>query len=349
MSQQMDGPTRYQKPEESGMPHAQPIAHAVTALLRNAASVDAQETKSLCCAAAGITALARSTTEVRIPHAKLRGATTTGAMLNAQKVSLMQPTAKSKYMLKVLMQIYFNLLIILRSAIAINSRTFRFMPVEPSNSLPCPPKNITAIFKFARVFVYLVSIIPITFFHTTRNAQRFRDLLLSHKNRATDLYWKRLFQQVSKRVSRLLQSSQTDHIRSASGMFSDVMNRRIGLICSMLREIKSIDLCLQCLLGLQLTLQLVRPLSNHKSPDNCSDRTNSLHPGRCVLLGIKRIKQDKQCPSQNTYSHITPNNPNASEPHLRRHAETFHALWLPAIQKKRACPFQSLPSMKEAA
>lgn len=90
MSQQMDGPTRYQKPEESGMPHAQPTAQVMTALLRNAASVDAQKTKSLCCVAAGITALARSTTEVRIPHAKLRGAATLGATLNAQSGPLAQ-------------------------------------------------------------------------------------------------------------------------------------------------------------------------------------------------------------------------------------------------------------------
>lgn len=90
MSQQIDGPARYQKPEESGMPHAQPTAQAMTALLRNAASVDAQKTKSLCCAAAGITALARSTTEARTPHEKLRGAATTEVTLNAQTGPLAQ-------------------------------------------------------------------------------------------------------------------------------------------------------------------------------------------------------------------------------------------------------------------
>ncbi|MCD9570144.1 hypothetical protein [Pseudomonas protegens] len=90
MRQQIYGPARYQKPEESGMPHAQPTARTMTALFRNAASVDAQKTKSLCCAAAGITALAHSTTEARIPHAKLRGAATPGATLNAQSGPLAQ-------------------------------------------------------------------------------------------------------------------------------------------------------------------------------------------------------------------------------------------------------------------
>ncbi|WP_434987418.1 hypothetical protein [Pseudomonas protegens] len=84
MSQQIEGPARYQKPEESGMPHAEPTARTMTALLRNADSVDTQKTKSLCCAAAGITALARSTTEMRTPHEKLRGAARPGATLNAQ-------------------------------------------------------------------------------------------------------------------------------------------------------------------------------------------------------------------------------------------------------------------------
>lgn len=90
MSQQIGGPARYQKPEESGMSHAEPIARTMTALLRNAASVDAQETKSRCCAAAGITVLAHSTTEARTPHEKLRGAATTGATLIAQSGPLAQ-------------------------------------------------------------------------------------------------------------------------------------------------------------------------------------------------------------------------------------------------------------------
>ena len=91
MSQQIEGPARYQKPEESGMPHAQPTAQAMTALLRNAASVDAQKTKSLCCVAAGITALTRSATEACIPHEKLREAATPGATLNAQEHPPAQP------------------------------------------------------------------------------------------------------------------------------------------------------------------------------------------------------------------------------------------------------------------
>ncbi|MFK7702903.1 hypothetical protein [Pseudomonas caspiana] len=55
-----------------------------TALLRITCSITAQKINSLCCAAAGITALCRSTTEVLIPHEKLREAATTDTTLIAQ-------------------------------------------------------------------------------------------------------------------------------------------------------------------------------------------------------------------------------------------------------------------------
>jgi hypothetical protein len=54
-------------------------------------SLDAQETNSLCCAAAGITAPSSSPTEALIPHEKLREAASTDATLTAQNGSLAQP------------------------------------------------------------------------------------------------------------------------------------------------------------------------------------------------------------------------------------------------------------------
>ncbi|SDQ87253.1 hypothetical protein [Pseudomonas moorei] len=54
-------------------------------------SLDAQETSSLCCAAAGITAPSSSTTEALIPHEKLRGAASPDASLTAQNGPLAQP------------------------------------------------------------------------------------------------------------------------------------------------------------------------------------------------------------------------------------------------------------------
>ncbi len=60
------------------------------ALLRRDCSITTQNIKSLCCVAAGITALWRSTTEARIPQEKLREAATTDTTLIAQFRSLAQ-------------------------------------------------------------------------------------------------------------------------------------------------------------------------------------------------------------------------------------------------------------------
>ena len=68
-----------------------------TALLCNAIRVDAPETKSLCCAAAGIIPPFSATTEVLIPHEKLRDATTTDATLIAQNRPPAQPVKGYKW------------------------------------------------------------------------------------------------------------------------------------------------------------------------------------------------------------------------------------------------------------
>ena len=72
-----------------------------TALLCNANDVDAQKTKSLCCAAAGITASISATAEVLIPHEKLREAATPDATLIAQNRPPAQPVVGYKPLLRV--------------------------------------------------------------------------------------------------------------------------------------------------------------------------------------------------------------------------------------------------------
>ena len=80
-----DGPTGDRTPEKSGMKIEQQTTEASTALLCNVRVVDAQETKSLCCAAAGITKPVSATAEALIPHEKLREAAHPDATLNAKK------------------------------------------------------------------------------------------------------------------------------------------------------------------------------------------------------------------------------------------------------------------------
>jgi len=86
-----DRPTRYGTPEERGMKMDLHTTRTSTALLRTANGVDALETNSLCCTAAGIIAFLSATAEALIPHEKLREATTPDATLIAQNSPPAQP------------------------------------------------------------------------------------------------------------------------------------------------------------------------------------------------------------------------------------------------------------------
>jgi hypothetical protein len=69
----------------------QTYANSSTALLCSAISVDTHEKKSLCCAAAGITATASATARALIPHKKLRRAAKGDATLIARNRPPAQP------------------------------------------------------------------------------------------------------------------------------------------------------------------------------------------------------------------------------------------------------------------
>lgn len=77
------GQTPTQTPEESG--HARPQVNATRtpALLREAAGVDAQKTKSHCCVAAGIISTLNAPADLQIPHDRLRQAALADATLIA--------------------------------------------------------------------------------------------------------------------------------------------------------------------------------------------------------------------------------------------------------------------------
>lgn len=76
---------------KAGEAIAQAARRKPTALLRSHIPVDAQETNSLCCEAAGITNTSSANTEARIPHEKLRRAATPEHTLNAENCPPAQP------------------------------------------------------------------------------------------------------------------------------------------------------------------------------------------------------------------------------------------------------------------
>lgn len=83
--------TRSGEPEQSGTRAAGRELSGSTAFFRNYSRVDTLKTKSLCCAAAGITALGSCVPQVLIPHEMLRGAGSIEASLIAQCAPPAQP------------------------------------------------------------------------------------------------------------------------------------------------------------------------------------------------------------------------------------------------------------------
>ncbi|WP_261792945.1 hypothetical protein [Pseudomonas chlororaphis] len=85
------GSTQLSTSEESGHARAQDCDATRPALLRKQVCIDAQKTKSLCCAAAGIIDPISATAEARIPQEKLREAASADATLIAQERPPAQP------------------------------------------------------------------------------------------------------------------------------------------------------------------------------------------------------------------------------------------------------------------
>lgn len=90
-SSAVEGPTGDQTSEESGIEVKHQPTETSTVLLCNVGMVDAQETKSLCCAAVGITKTLSATAEALVPHEKLREAVPPVATLIAQNCPPAQP------------------------------------------------------------------------------------------------------------------------------------------------------------------------------------------------------------------------------------------------------------------
>lgn len=101
----LDVPTRYRTPEESGLKMDLHTTPSSTALLCKSVGVDTPETKSLCCAAAGIIPPLSATAETLIPHEKLREAATLDATLIARVRPLAQPVEGYKASFEVLSEL----------------------------------------------------------------------------------------------------------------------------------------------------------------------------------------------------------------------------------------------------
>lgn len=326
MSQQIDGPARYQKPEESGMPHAQPTAQAMTALLHNAASVDAQETKSLCCAAAGITALACSTTESLIPHEKLRGAATHGATLNAQSWPLAQPV--EGYRVELGAWTYLSNTSLqtnnvgreeaidnIQPSYKADATTVTTQVVRPDHSKKIQDNEPSVIGAFQQNLI------------RAANLQRTKTLKdVPHTSlckRYTRTKGVREFDPTGKQMLYFLDEAP---------QLEAVSNFLLHLICFFTSCFKP-----------------PLPSRNNTSSQDGPNRPNRLNPGCSIFLCVEVLQYNKERPPQGTCGDERPNHPDTCKPHHRCNSQPLHNTWHPAIKKSGACQHLYASSMKEAA
>lgn len=326
MSHQMDGPARYQKPEESGMPHAQPTVRTMTALLRNAASVDTQKTKSLCCASAGTIQVFA----VRMEKSSLTNKLPLSTQIVDCKGDILTTEDES-----------------------IDHRQRILTRKVPSR------QHLTGCFgcrNRIHQMIEMNQMVPRSHMSTTNVCQQSIQPAPAGYMAMPSILMRALYRCFTHSLARHwrfnVRNSKANPENLGSQFFIrlDVSKQRVNE-CIQLVPNQCRDSLKQSI-GLRLALpSIFLRVKNRKSSstNNSQNRPSSLRPVGSLLLSTKSIQHNKQCPSQRSYSQKCPDTPYAGDLHFWRHAEFLHASWLPAIKKRSACPFQSLPSMKEAA
>lgn len=285
------------------------------ALLRSASRVDAPVKNSLCCAAAGITALPSSTTEALIPHEKLRRAAHTEATLIAQHSPPAQPAQGYKA--------HYNVVSCFTSGINPTSSLFsrdgsRLDVIDNKHG------NATR-FRFLN-YLYAMKDISdrCTEFKPAYSCFSARHLIELH-----------LTHQVIAVAHRDLKPG--DHTSVAS-IVAKVTAGITRYICNEIRDGKQFIQKLTLRLLPSLICSLVLRTGYGNCNDNRKDRTDSLHPCRRVLLGIKSIKQYKQSPPQSADSQKQPHHPYRGHDHKRWNVQPFHSTRHLTIKKSEILP-----------
>lgn len=332
---------------------------SLSALLRAADGVDTLETKSLCCAAAGIIAPANAISEALTPHEKLRGAALTDATLNVQESPLAQPVGGYKGVDLIGESLSFSAQIVdciadvlLTKNEPIDHRQFiivRKIPIikhltsclgrrnsihqmiEMNQMKPCRHMGTANVRQqYIQPFPTSYMAMPCVL---TRTLPRFLTHSLAGLRRLC----------VEHSVPVL------PNLRCQFFFRADIPKQGINKQFQLLS-----DQCGNCFQhGVSLRLPINSTflgVDNRKcrSTYDGQYRANSLNPVRGIFFSPERIQHNKQCPTQCAYCQKSPGNPDTGDLHRGRHTKNLHASWLLAIKKNRACPFLSFSSMKEA-
>ena len=297
------------------MKHVRNHTKSQAALLRSAGGVAAPVKNSLCCAAAGITALPSSTTEALIPHEKLRGAAHTEATLVAQDRPLAQPARGYKAQQ--------------------NESSCCTSGINPSPGLfSSDGSSLDVIdneygnasrFRFLNRLNAMENIsYRCTEFKPAYSCLSPRHLIELH-----------LSHQIVAVAQRDLEPGNHTNIAGIVSKVTAGINRYIR---HKIRDDKQLIQKLTLRLLRSLISPLVLRTGYGNRDDNRKNRTDSLHPCRRVLLGIKSIKQYKQSPPQSADSQKQPHHPYRGHAHKRWNVQPFHSTRHLTIKKTEILP-----------
>jgi hypothetical protein len=319
------------------MKHSQDNTPSQTALLRGDTSVDTPVKNSLCCAAAGITALPSSTTEVPTPHEKLREAATLDATLIAQDRPPAQPVVGEKALLA------------------------RGQPHR--SQLPCRDRNNLRV---SREYVSTSHRIFYTVFgeqsrkdNTLLKSPPYNQERLDHfgqrkVNRINPLQGHQLLLHGSYYFSFESHIPRLDIVKT----IEQTTTGTCGTLGNTTYKFK--NNLMPCPSSRRRIASLL--ITDVKSSDDSGYTSKCLKPCSRILPQVKRIKHDKKRPSQSTDGQKDPNHPYACNFQIRQNVAPHTRPWPPAIGffaehaqfwgcRPRECDMTSSPSneLMEAA
>lgn len=341
------------------MTNQQNNTSALPALLRTADGVDTLETNSLCCAAAGIIAPSSATTEVLIPHERLREAATPNATLIAQNRPPAQPVEGYKGVDLIGEGLSFSAQIVdckadvlLTKNKPIDHRQFivvRKIPIIQHLTSCLGRRNsihqmiemnqMTPCRHMGTAYVRQQYIQPFPTSYMAMPRVLTSTLLRFFTHSLAGLRW----HCVRRSVTML------PNFRCQFFIRADIPKQGINKQSQLLSD--QFGNCFQHGISLRLPINSTfLGVDNRKSRSTYDGqyRANSLNPIRGIFFSPERIQHNKQCPTQCANCQKSPGNPDTGDLHRGRHTKNLHTSWLLAIKKNRACPFPSFPSMKEA-
>lgn len=282
--------------------------HISTAFLCNANGVDAQETKSLCCVAAGIIDPSSATAEALIPHEKLRGAALADATLNAQIRPPAQPVVGYKHTQDSNRDQYF------RNLCACSNRhpsegydrtVFGQLHVISITIVKCRIREKT-LGMFSNVAYRMAQFQP----SQCHLGNGYLDEAYFPRKRLTFL----------KRRNKL----ENDALFWVFLIYVAIgVNRNLRCVfCHPIYFLKK--LIILALHSLDSLIAL--PVSNPNGDKDSDHRSNSLNPRGSVFFCIKSIQYDEKTPSKGSYSKKNPYRPYRRQCHTARCSPSDHDL-----------------------